>query len=38
MDLEMESNDQTKLTDLIEILKGKIVEKHDFFLTKDNQM
>ena len=29
MDLEMESNDQTKLTDLIEILKGKIVEKHE---------
>jgi hypothetical protein len=38
MDLEIESNGQTSLTDLIEALKGKIVEKHDFFLTKDNQM
>ena len=26
------------LKDLIEILKSKIVEKQDFFLTKDNQM
>ncbi len=38
MDLEIDSNSEISLKELIEVLKGKIIEKHDFFLTKDNQM
>ncbi len=40
MDLEVENNTNNSLSlkELIEVLKGKIIEKHDFFLTKDNQM
>lgn len=39
MDLDLDDiKDAFYLKDLIEVLKTKITDKHDFFLTKDNQM
>jgi len=38
LDLDIEKNEIVYLRDLIEILKGKIVERHDFFLNKENQV
>lgn len=39
MSLEIENPlDSFTIKNLIELLKEKIVEKQDFFITKDNQM